>query len=183
VSKSDRATNSYLLLTIPQILNLSQSFSRCYGEFIQWCWLSQSAKIMCPTGFRYPDWNREMDMYHQCGRCSTFYPFVSVYGDQWKIRAWMATIGRRPIGRFIVGGRRIFILPNAVRSVRMILSSRMSEKANERTDELARFSVGLWNPKGGSNLSGNSLQTARHSLDTIRVHALECEMSRRTTGN
>jgi len=92
---------------------------------------------MCPTGFRYPDWNREMDMYHQRGRCSMFYRFVSVYGNQWKIRAWMATIGRRPIGRFIDGGRRIFILPNAVRSVRMILSSRMSEKAKETEERMS----------------------------------------------
>lgn len=84
-------------------------------------------------------------------------------------------------------GRRIFIFLNAVRSVRMILSSRMSEKANERTDGLASFSVDLWNPKGGEIQFGREF--ARHSLDTrprfasTRSAGMWNEPARRTTGN
>lgn len=113
---------------------------------------------LCPTKFQCPDWNREMNMCHLRGWCSTlFYQFASVYGNQWKIRAWMATIGRCPMGRFVVEGSEDFFSFECDAVSQGWYSSPEWAKKNERTDEPARFSAGLWNPWEVSNLAGNSL--------------------------
>lgn len=127
-------------------------------------------------------------MCHLRERClMPFYRFASVYGNQWKIRAWMATIGRHPIGR------RIFILSNARcgqsgwYSPPEWAKKRTKERKTSLTSSLARAFHSVYEIRKGkgdpiwrgirSRRPGTRLTLDR---DSRRPRALlECEMSRR----
>lgn len=77
------------------------------------------------------------------------------------------------------GAGDFFSFPNTMRSVRIMPSSRMSEKANERTSELACFSVRFMKSGGRERREGypiwrgiRSRRPGTRLITVIRVHAL-----------
>lgn len=175
--------------------NDSRSCTRCIAHILQMLNLFVFFFLVVPSNFNLRwllagiisngilvSWlkQREMDMCHLRGQWPD-----AILENEWKIRAWMVTIGQCPIMSLHRRGRRIFI-PSNRRGQSGWCHPPFDEKAKERTAELARaFQPGLWNPRDPI-WRGIRSKRPRHSLDTRpepRVHALCWNVPRCTTGN